>query len=724
MKKDIKLFDKQYLAYYAMIFYLVSIILDLHIFYNSISTLIRVIIINILFFIVLFKYSNKKERKRLLVYFLILGIYIVFHILHLNTFNVKIIPIRKYSTIEELLYFLKTSTNVLFIYTIYKLNINKKNFYRLISISALVISLTIIIGSLFKIGYTSYDFNKVNYSILDWFKIEKIDFFTASSKGFFHLTNQIAATLILYLPILLIYLKEKIKVSNIINIFLVITSLFILGTRISTYSTFIILGVCIIGYIITAIVEKKVKLHYILIISIFICYSALLYSSCPLLSRNDYYNRLFHPEIKEVKVLEKAQRVGIKNLTDKEFKLYLGNFNIVPDFYNTHYPLEKDRAFYENYLSLNTPKINDTRFLEEEIIKRVKELNNNKMDSYLGMGYSRVINIFNIEKDYVMQYYSLGIIGAILVLGVYIVLTLYMFFKMLFNLKRYFNYENIILLFSIAYFLLSAYFTGNVLNAISSIIPISFVIGFLISYLKSQDKKTDYEYYLGFKTSLMDINKISKEVFKEDKQVVIYNINPLICVNFRNNKSIKEEFNKESYNIPDGNGIVLSAKLTSNNLNKSIPGIELMEKICEESIKNNYSIYLYGAKEDSVTKTKEKLEKKYKGINIVGYSNGYIDEKKALKEIKKARPDILFVALGSPKQEEFIINNRNKLKSTKIIMPVGGSFDVISGNLKRAPEIYRKLKIEWLYRMLKEPKRFKHIFELAQYLLLALFGNF
>ena len=149
-----------------------------------------------------------------------------------------------------------------------------------------------------------------------------------------------------------------------------------------------------------------------------------------------------------------------------------------------------------------------------------------------------------------------------------------------------------------------------------------------------------------------------------------------------------------------------------------------MESICENSIKNKYSIYLYGAKEDSVKKSKDNLEKKYKNINIVGYVNGYRNESDVIKDINKSKPDILFVALGTPKQEEFIINNKEKLKNIKIIMPVGGSFDVISGNLKRAPLIFRKLKLEWLYRMLKEPKRFVQVFKLIYFILLVLFRNF
>ena len=196
-------------------------------------------------------------------------------------------------------------------------------------------------------------------------------------------------------------------------------------------------------------------------------------------------------------------------------------------------------------------------------------------------------------------------------------------------------------------------------------------------------------------------------------------------MNFFHNEKVKEEINKSEYNIPDGSGIVLASMLTSHNIKKTIPGVELMEDICKRSIQNNYKIYLYGSKEESVKKTKEVLEKKYKKIQIVGCLNGYNkDRKKDAKKIASSKCDILFVALGSPSQEEFIIENKELFKDIKIIMPVGGSFDALSGNVKRAPKIFQKLKIEWLYRMIKEPKRIKNLFSLIKFGFLVLLGNF
>ncbi len=723
MQKLKKLFSKEMLINYVFVFYLLSLVLDFHFFYNSISTLIRVLVISFLFLIIFIFYASPKERKILIAYFLALLLYLILHLININHFNVSFI--KEINNLNEILYFFKMSMNVLIIYIIYKLQIDKKKFYNLIYLASFLMAFTIVLANILKVGYTSYDFLHPEYNIFDWFK-GSVPFASASTKGYFHLTNQIAAIFILYLPLMLVNLKEKVTIPKVITIILTIMSLFMLGTRVSTYSVFIILIVALIVYLVVVIIREPFSKMYTLSLVLFLILSISLYRVCPLLSRNSYYDTLFSEKetSKEEAEFKELDNVGKKELSDTEFKKYLGYFNIDSDFYNTYYPLENDREFYENYLALGV-KINDTRFLERKIIERVEELNNHSSDIIFGIGYDRVMHIFNIESDYVMQYYALGIFGVIILLGVNVFLLILMGFKCLFNLKRYFNYENMMLLFSILYFLVSTYFTGNILNAISTIIPISLVIGYLLSRLNKQEKKEDNEYYLGFKVTTKNKEEILKGIFKEKKLTIIYNINPLIINNFLHNKEIKREINKGKYNIPDGNGIALASRLSSNNIKSPIPGIDLMEDICKESTIKKYTIYLYGAKEESVKGTKEYLEHKYPQIKIIGYQNGYNKNKEEDgKKIVQSKPDILFVALGSPLQEEFIISNQENFKNIKIIMPVGGSFDVLSGNLKRAPKFFRVLKIEWLYRMLKEPKRFKELFGLIKFGFLVLLFNF
>ena len=231
---------------------------------------------------------------------------------------------------------------------------------------------------------------------------------------------------------------------------------------------------------------------------------------------------------------------------------------------------------------------------------------------------------------------------------------------------------------------------------------------------------------LGFSVCPLEYNSLLTNIkndLKNNKQNIIFNINPLIVMNFYKKENIKKEFNKQKYNIPDGIGTVLALKMKGEKIPGRITGIELFFSLLEIANEKKYKIYLYGAKEEVISKTKENIIKKYPNLMIVGFNNGYEDEKKVLDNIIKTKPDMLFIGTGSPKQEEFIINNQKLLKNIKLIMPVGGTFDVISGYTKRAPKMWQKLKLEWLYRLIKEPKRIKNDLKLIKFIILVLFSK-
>ena len=231
------------------------------------------------------------------------------------------------------------------------------------------------------------------------------------------------------------------------------------------------------------------------------------------------------------------------------------------------------------------------------------------------------------------------------------------------------------------------------------------------------------EKILGFDIITYSLEKLLSEIYKDylkNEQLFIVNINPEIAVKNYKEYKFKKNLNKQKYQIPDGSGIVWASKKKKGKIRERITGIDLMLKICEKSQEYKTKIFLYGAKQEIVEKAKEELKKNYPQINIVGKCNGYVDEIKAVEEIKKSGADIVFVGLGSPKQEEFIINNREKLNSVRIFMPVGGSFDVISKTKKRAPKWIIKINLEWLYRLIQEPKRIFRQVKLIKFIYLVL----
>ena len=231
------------------------------------------------------------------------------------------------------------------------------------------------------------------------------------------------------------------------------------------------------------------------------------------------------------------------------------------------------------------------------------------------------------------------------------------------------------------------------------------------------------EKILEFDVITSDESTLIEDVFKDylsNEKMFIVNINPEIIMNNYKNEKIREEFNKQKYQIPDGNGIVWASKRHKGKIKKRITGIDLMLKICNVSQQYNSRIYLYGGKNGIPDKACDELKKEYPNINIVGISNGYEEEDKVVKDINSKKTDILFVGMGSPKQEEFIIRHLNELESVKIFMPVGGSFDVISKTKKRAPKWIIKIKLEWLYRAFQEPKRILRQIKLLKFIYLVI----
>jgi len=167
-------------------------------------------------------------------------------------------------------------------------------------------------------------------------------------------------------------------------------------------------------------------------------------------------------------------------------------------------------------------------------------------------------------------------------------------------------------------------------------------------------------------------------------------------------------------------------RLREDDMVKRYPGIDLMNDICALTEKEDKSVYLLGSGSDEVVKkTKKALLRKFPKLKIVGYNSGpkiksikiddkqliEVDDVEVIHDIIMTAPDILFVAFGHNKQEKWIYENLSDLPSIKIAMGVGGAFDYISGKVKRAPIILRKIGFEWLYRLIRQPKRIKRIWK-------------
>jgi len=175
--------------------------------------------------------------------------------------------------------------------------------------------------------------------------------------------------------------------------------------------------------------------------------------------------------------------------------------------------------------------------------------------------------------------------------------------------------------------------------------------------------------------------------------------------------------------IADGVGILYGARIMGIRLKERVNGTNLMMKLIEQANDKGYRVYFFGAKPGVAKRAVTSLKEKYPRLEIAGTMHGYFsreEEDDVIEEINAASPDLLFIGMGSPLQEYILHRNRNRIK-VPVCMGVGGSFDVVAGNLKRAPEMAQLKGFEWLYRLIQEPKRVRIVLpSFLEYFLLIL----
>lgn len=158
---------------------------------------------------------------------------------------------------------------------------------------------------------------------------------------------------------------------------------------------------------------------------------------------------------------------------------------------------------------------------------------------------------------------------------------------------------------------------------------------------------------------------------------------------------------------PDSIGIMMGAKKQHKQFKERIPGQAYFREIIELSNQKGYTIYLLGGQAEVVQKAKENLKKQYPNVNIVGTHHGYFtkeEERAVIDEINQLQPNVLFVALGAPRQEKWIAEHKEELK-VDVAAGQGGTYDYEAGRIKRAPKIIQKIGMEWLWRLILQPSR-------------------
>ncbi len=209
----------------------------------------------------------------------------------------------------------------------------------------------------------------------------------------------------------------------------------------------------------------------------------------------------------------------------------------------------------------------------------------------------------------------------------------------------------------------------------------------------------------------------------EEKNHMVVTPNAEIAYMAVKDKQLGDIINSADVVVADGIGVVYASKIYGTPVKAKVPGVELGLRVLENAAKSGKGVFFLGAKPGVAELAASKLSEKLPGINFVGIRDGYFkDDREVIENINSSGAEILFVCLGAPKQEKWMAQHKDEI-NVHLMLGLGGSLDSYAGTVKRAPDIFIKLGLEWFYRLLKEPKRFGRMLALPKYMFAVIFDS-
>lgn len=233
--------------------------------------------------------------------------------------------------------------------------------------------------------------------------------------------------------------------------------------------------------------------------------------------------------------------------------------------------------------------------------------------------------------------------------------------------------------------------------------------------------------------SMNEVLKLAEQKIKNDEKYIIYTPNTEIIMMCQKDEEFLNIMNKSNINVPDGVGLIYAGKIKKFPLKEKVAGYDLSINLLKMADEKGLKLYAVGGRPGVAEAAMQNVQKKYPGIKIVGAHHGYFkgthlgefgheEEIAVIEDINRHKPHILFVGFGAKKQEQWIEYNKD-LINANIIIGNGGTLDGLAGIVKRAPDIFINLGLEWLYRLIKEPKRITRQIVLPVFMFKVIFGN-
>ncbi len=478
------------------------------IFHFAIPTLFRIIALVSLTGFFLADNCNQKrfvKQRWLQLYLAVLLIYALCHLYHVRNFNSISPNDYGYSTISEIFYLIRLFLPLLVIYLARYLEVSQKQYEHIIQGLVGVTSGVIVFSNLFVKSLSSYNnwvkLNWIKANIFSWFTNTKYSYFFLSSKGFFFLANTTSAILLMLLPLTLWLVVRHFNWQNVTILVLQMLAMLMLGTKTATLG----FGIVMIGFLIVYAIHIFILRNetftwkaLVAFLAIFLCYGVL-FTVSPSNKRVAFEASIAQKEthskgkLSEKTLDAKMTRGLARAKTKKEKRNFLrrfigkyhNNYSINPRFILKSYPYQRDPYFWKKVMHWPAYDRMNGRRVEETMLNKVRETNNNKWDKWLGISFTRLSNIYSIERDFVSQSYSLGYIGMALFLFPYLGILLYSLFYWL-RERACRDLAISSLLMTNALALAAAFYAGNFMDFLTATLILGFMSGYLLSRIHDQ----------------------------------------------------------------------------------------------------------------------------------------------------------------------------------------------------------------------------------------------
>ena len=481
----------------------------------NISTFFRFLLLGIICFVWLLNFKEIKYKRWFILYIVVSLIYLFFHILSNRDFVSYMPNGFDYNIIEECLYYIRMLAPMILLYTSLTSKMTFKSLIKTIYITTLIICLMLIITNVFKISFSSYLDVKIYGNFFDWFISKgQYGYLYTTTRGFFR-NIIITYLLLLFLPIIYYDYFNSCKLSKYFVLLMIMISLLMVGTKSTSYG-FIIISICEVLLYIFAVIKGdykyNAKIFSSLILIIMLFFIILDYSP---VKQRMLVDKFLEEQKVELVENQPEKTITIKNdidvnnennteqslsleealslveSEDEKRKLKIDYLDIYHEQlgFSIHiieddYPYQYDPDFWIDMVNNSyLYQRSNNRFVIKNIYNRIFEVNTNKSESLFGIGFSRTSKMYTLERDFIYQYYSLGILGLLIFLGPYIYLLIFAGIYMLIGLKKRLTLKNLSFMLSIGFLLVVAYYSGNTIEHLGITIPLGIICGFFLKEL-------------------------------------------------------------------------------------------------------------------------------------------------------------------------------------------------------------------------------------------------